>query len=48
MTPRLGFYGAVAVCAFVKGRTGSVRELVKSAPRRQRTRRRRRFGLKRK
>jgi len=47
MTPRLGFYGVVAVCAFVKGHSGSVRETLQSAPRRPRRRRRRRLTLKR-
>jgi hypothetical protein len=41
MTPRLGFYGVVAVFAFAKGRSGSVRELWREAPRRPRRTRRR-------
>jgi membrane-bound metal-dependent hydrolase YbcI (DUF457 family) len=40
MKPRLGFYGAVAVCAFAKGRASSIRETLRSAPRRARRRRR--------
>jgi hypothetical protein len=49
MTPRLGFYGVVAVCAFAKGGSSSVRDLLREAPRRPRRRRRRRlrFRLKR-
>jgi hypothetical protein len=34
MKPRLGFYGAVAVCAFAKGRASTIRETLLSAPRR--------------
>jgi hypothetical protein len=41
MTPRLGFYGVVAVCAFAKGRTDSIRTALREAPRRRRRRRRR-------
>ena len=40
MKPRLGFYGAVAVCAWAKGHSGSVRDVLRAAPRRSRARRR--------
>jgi hypothetical protein len=42
MKPRLGFYGAVAVCAWAKGHSGSVREVLRVAPRREQALRRRR------
>ena len=40
MKPRLGFYGVVAVCAVAKGRTSSLRELWREAPRPRRRLRR--------
>ena len=40
MTPRLGFYGAVAVCAWVKGHSGRSRDPAERAARARRRRRR--------
>ena len=40
MRPRLGFYGVVAVCAVVKGRSSSLRGALADAPRRRKRRRR--------
>ena len=40
MRPRLGFYGAVAVCAVVKGRSSSLRRTLADAPPRARLRQR--------
>jgi len=41
MKPRVGFYGAVAVCAYTKGRVSSVRQALRLAPPRSRRRHRR-------
>jgi hypothetical protein len=42
MKPRLGFYGVVAVCAWTKGHSGSVRDTLRAAPKRRKARRRHR------
>jgi len=39
MRPRLGFYGVVAACAVVKGRSASLRDALAQAPRPRRFRR---------
>jgi hypothetical protein len=42
MRPRLGFYGTVAVCAWAKGKSPSIRRALRAAPRRRRRGKRRR------